>query len=184
MPIEQNYVDCFTLYSYNGDITYTINNAKNYSVYSIGMFDFNLKKIDCTYTDNSISFSNTNNCRILIYDNATISDMNQNNFNEIADFYVIMYPLFNFTGKQPIHVFYNSKDISPSKEELNQYFNKQVQQIYIDYCEKNGDKFEETFDLGFTTITISFPEFEFHPVSSARLALVKSNCNEDRKSVV
>lgn len=183
--INQTYIDCFTLYSYNGDVEYKTDNPDMLKVYSVGLFDFKLLELETTKTPRGVVFENVANTKILVYD--SVLDINglsspnahqSNDYDQETEFYLVMSPLFNFTGKYPIYVFYDSKNSNIDDEQLSANITSYAKQAWADRCTEAGEDSEQTYEIGSTKITVGMADFEFHGVSGIALGVVKSVCGD------
>lgn len=174
LPINQDYLDCFTIYSFGGDIVYKTD--KDVTIYSIGMFDFKLTELKTRKVSGGVQFANIPNTTIVVYGNS-IDAKTINAYNEKTTFYLVMYPIFNFTGKTSVKVFYD-KNVGYNDEEISKDFTAKAKAVWAEECKKNGEDPVQTFEFGSKSITVTMPEFEFVGVSKPRLALIKTRCDE------
>lgn len=159
-------VDSFTLYSFNGEINYDIENAKEYIVYTIPMFETSIKKIDCKYTDNSISFSNPNNCPVFICSLSSLDSIETKiEYSTATDFYVNTKPLFNILTDIPIIITYDKDTLDIENiEETNKYLSELLKsQLSEGYEEHN----------------FNYPTIKLNPVDSSYIEAIKDKYNKD-----
>lgn len=171
---QDSCIESFTLYSFEGDIVYTINNAENYAVYSYHMFDTTLHRIECTYTDNAITFSNVSNCAVFI---CSITDENmgdptyQNDFNTITDFYIDAPMLSSVFSGKPITIMYDENTLDIDDAKASTYYSKGLEE-YVMQDPELASGFEE---YGF----VQLPTFEIKGVSAAYINMIKLTYTDD-----
>ena len=172
--LQDSCIESFTLYSFEGDIVYTIDNAGNYAVYSYQMFDTTPHRIECTYTDNTITFANVSNCAVFI---CSITDENmsdptyQNDFSTITDFYINAPMLSSVFSGKPITIMYDESTLDIDDARASTYYSKGLEEYVMQDPELASGFEEYSF--------VQLPTFEIKGVSAAYINMIKLTCTDD-----
>lgn len=172
--LQDTCTESFTLYSFEGDVVYTIDNAENYAVYSYQMFGTTPYRIECTYTDNAITFSNVSNCAVFI---CAITDVNmdevayQNDFNTITDFYINAPMLSSVFSGKPITIMYEKSTLDIDDAKASTYYSNGLKEYVMQDPELASGFEEYSF--------VQLPTFEIKGVSTAYINMIKLTYTDD-----